>query len=147
MTFEGTHTGTIVYDALSTHGAGARAGPGIVLAGCWAHVFRKFEEAKPDHPEAEQALAWIGALHEIDGRAAGDPAHLAELRRSESVAVLHAVLDSSTGEGSRRTRSASRRWLVPRDSARPSHRQFKHAQKPGRVTVAGHERDDVAPVH
>jgi predicted RNA binding protein YcfA (HicA-like mRNA interferase family) len=30
---------------------------------------------------------------------------------------------------------------------RSSHRQFKHAQKPGRVTVAGHERDDVAPVH
>jgi len=28
---------------------------------------------------------------------------------------------------------------------RGSHRQFKHAQKPGRVTVAGHERDDVAP--
>jgi transposase len=33
----GKYTGTIVCDALSTHGAGARAGPGIVLAGCWAH--------------------------------------------------------------------------------------------------------------
>jgi transposase len=84
----GKYTGTIVCDALSTHGAGARAGPGIVLAGCWAHVYRKFEEAKPDHPEAERALAWIGALYEIDVRAAGDPARLAELRRSESAAVL-----------------------------------------------------------
>ncbi len=84
----GKYTGTIVCDALSTHGAGARAGPGIVLAGCWAHVYRKFEEAKPDHPEAERALAWIGALYEIDARAEGDPARLAELRRSQSVAVL-----------------------------------------------------------
>lgn len=84
----GQYTGTIVCDALSTHAAGARAGPGIVLAGCWAHVFRKFEEAKPDHPEAAQALAWIGALYDIDERAEGDPARLAELRRTESTAVL-----------------------------------------------------------
>lgn len=84
----GKYKGTIVCDALSTHGAGARAGPGIVLAGCWAHVFRKFEEAKHDHPEADRALAWIGALYEIDARASGDPAQLAKLRREESVAVL-----------------------------------------------------------
>lgn len=48
----GTYTGTFVCDAIGTHGAGARASPGILLAGCWAHVFRKFEEAQPDHPEA-----------------------------------------------------------------------------------------------
>jgi hypothetical protein len=29
-------------------GAGARASLGVTLAGCWAHVFRKFEEAKPE---------------------------------------------------------------------------------------------------
>jgi len=51
-------------------------------------VFRKFEEAKPDHPEADRALEWIGALYEIDARADGDLARLAELRRSESVGVL-----------------------------------------------------------
>jgi transposase len=84
----GHYRGTIVCDALATHGAGARAGPGILLAGCWAHVFRKFNEAKPDHPEAEQALAWIGALYEIDARAAGDLTRLAALRRAESMAVL-----------------------------------------------------------
>jgi transposase len=87
----GTYTGTIVCDALATHGAGARAGPGIVLAGCWAHVVRKFEEAKPDHPEAVHALAWIGALYAIDARAEDDPVRLAELRRAESVAVLAAL--------------------------------------------------------
>jgi transposase len=89
----GGYVGTVVCDALATHGAGARASPGLQLAGCWAHVFRKFEEAKPDHPEAEQALAWIGALYDIDRRADGDLARLAELRRTEALAVLAAFKD------------------------------------------------------
>jgi transposase len=50
--------------------------------------FRRFEEAKSDHPEAEKALAWIGALYEIDWQAAGDFTRLGELRRTESVRVL-----------------------------------------------------------
>jgi hypothetical protein len=41
------HTGTVVCDALKTHEAGARGNDAIALAGCWAHVFRKFEEARP----------------------------------------------------------------------------------------------------
>ena len=84
----GDYHGTIVCDALKTHEAGAREGPGIVLAGCWAHVLRKFEEAMPDHPEAEKALAWIGALYDIDARAAGDQLRLSDLRSTESVMVL-----------------------------------------------------------
>ena len=47
-----------------------------------------FEEAKPDHPEAEKAVAWIGALYETDRRAEGSLKRLAELRRTESVRVL-----------------------------------------------------------
>ena len=43
----GDYAGTVVCDALKTHEAGARGNAGIVLAGCWAHVFRKFEEAGP----------------------------------------------------------------------------------------------------
>ncbi|MEJ7600671.1 MAG: IS66 family transposase [Kofleriaceae bacterium] len=84
----GDYHGTIVCDALATHGAGARASPGVKLAGCWAHVFRKFEEAKPDHPEANRAPAWIGALYAIDGRAEDDAVLRAELRRTESTAIL-----------------------------------------------------------
>lgn len=87
----GHYRGTIVCDDLGTHEAGARDGPGIVLANCWAHVYRRFEEAKPDHPEAEKALAWIGALYDIDRRAEGDLERLAELRRTESVRVLEAL--------------------------------------------------------
>ncbi len=84
----GDYRGTIVADALSTHEAGARDGPGIVLAGCWAHVFRRFEEARADHPDAERALAWIGALYDIDRRGDGDIARIAELRRAEAPRVL-----------------------------------------------------------
>jgi transposase len=84
----GGYNGTIVCDALKTHEAGARDGPGITLAGCWAHVYRKFEEAAPDHPEAELALKWIGELYEIDEKVGGDLSRRAELRRTESREVL-----------------------------------------------------------
>ena len=84
----GGYEGVIVCDALKTHEAGARDGPGIVLAGCWAHVYRKFEEAAPDHPEANLALGWIGELYEIDERADGDLEKKAVLRRAASVEVL-----------------------------------------------------------
>jgi predicted RNA binding protein YcfA (HicA-like mRNA interferase family) len=30
-------------------------------------------------------------------------------------------------------------------ATRGSHRQFKHPEKPGRVTIAGHPSDDLAP--
>lgn len=82
------YEGVVVCDALKTHEAGARGNHRIALAGCWAHVFRKFEEAAPDHPEANLAMKWIGALYEIDERAEGDLDKRAELRRTESAAVL-----------------------------------------------------------
>lgn len=84
----GDYTGTIVADALSTHEAGAREGPGITLAGCWAHVFRRFEEAMPDHPDAERMLAWIGALYDIDRRGEHELARIGELRRADAPATL-----------------------------------------------------------
>jgi transposase len=84
----GNYRGVIVCDALATHGAGARGNDGIALAGCWAHVYRKFEEAAPDHPEARLALKSIGKLHDIDERAEGDLARKTELRRTESAAVI-----------------------------------------------------------
>jgi transposase len=84
----GNYRGVIIADALGTHEAGARASPGIVLAGCWAHVYRYFEEAAPDHPDAERALAWIGALYEIDRRAGDDLSLRAELRAREATPIL-----------------------------------------------------------
>lgn len=87
------YRGVIVCDALKTHEAGARGNDDIVLAGCWAHVFRKFEEAMPDHPDARHALEWIGQLYEIDSQAGGDLEKRAELRRTESTVVLAALKD------------------------------------------------------
>jgi predicted RNA binding protein YcfA (HicA-like mRNA interferase family) len=34
-------------------------------------------------------------------------------------------------------------WRI--EETRGSHRQFKHPQKPGRVTIAGKPSDDLAP--
>jgi transposase len=82
------YKGTAVCDALKTHEAGARGNDAIALAGCWAHVYRKFEEAAPDHPEAHLALQWIGQLYEIDERAGGDMGKKAELRRTETAEVI-----------------------------------------------------------
>jgi transposase len=82
------YAGTVVCDALKTHEAGARGNDAIALAGCWAHVYRKFEEAEADHPEANLAMGWIGQLYEIDERAAGDIARKAELRRTQSAEIL-----------------------------------------------------------
>ncbi|MGH7327973.1 MAG: IS66 family transposase, partial [Polyangiaceae bacterium] len=84
----GDYRGVVVCDALKTHEAGARGNDAIALAGCWAHVYRKFEEAAPDHPEAHLAMKWIGELYAIDERAEGDIAKKAALRASESAEVI-----------------------------------------------------------
>ncbi|MCC7336854.1 MAG: type II toxin-antitoxin system HicA family toxin [Pirellulaceae bacterium] len=34
-------------------------------------------------------------------------------------------------------------WVMA--TQKGSHRQFKHPTKPGRVTIAGHPKDDIAP--
>jgi transposase len=99
------YRGTIVCDALKTHEAGARGNDEIVLAGCWAHVFRKFEEAAPDHPDAKRALDWIGRLYEIDARAGDDVDERAQLRRIESAPILAALKEWVWGQASLKTLS------------------------------------------
>jgi len=84
----GNYRGVVVCDALKTHEAGARGNDQIQLAGCWAHVFRKFEEALPNHPDAQLALDWIGQLYAIDERAGPGAESRALLRKTESTAVL-----------------------------------------------------------
>lgn len=83
----GNYHGVIVCDAAATHQAGARDGPGITLAGCWAHIFRRFRDAEADFPEACLMKAWIQDLYRIDARAASVDER-GRLRRNESAAVL-----------------------------------------------------------
>ena len=42
----------------------------------------------PDHPDADRALAWIGALYELDRTAGDDASVRAELRRTQAPAIL-----------------------------------------------------------
>ena len=88
----GDYHGTIVCDALGTHAAGAREGPGVQLAGCWAHILRKFREAESNFPEAAAMLDLIAELYAIDREA--DTSELrAKLRRSRSADVLSRMRD------------------------------------------------------
>jgi hypothetical protein len=54
-------------------------------------VYRKFEEAAADHPEALLATKWIGELYAIDERAGDDAAERRVLRQRESAAVLNTL--------------------------------------------------------
>jgi len=91
----GDYEGHVVCDALATHGAGAREGPGIVLAGCWAHVHRRFAEAEPDFAEARLALDWIGELYALD----------ASVETTDERAAVRAT-------ESRRVLAKLREWLI-----------------------------------
>jgi transposase len=83
----GDYEGTIVCDAAATHIAGARGEERLTLAGCWAHVYRRFEEAGDDFPAALIVRAWIQDLYRIDKRATTTEERAA-LRATESAAVL-----------------------------------------------------------
>lgn len=87
----GSFSGHIVCDQLSTHEAGARDGPGITLAACWAHIRRKFAEAEPDFPEARFMLDLIKELYAIDARAESIE-EKRRLRDTQSRAVLKQML-------------------------------------------------------
>lgn len=65
----GDFQGIMVCDAMATHEAAARAGPGFSLAGCWVHARRKFIECEADYPEASEILDVIGEMYEVEGRA------------------------------------------------------------------------------
>lgn len=83
----GDYAGTIVCDAAATHIAGARGEERLKLAGCWAHVYRRFEEAGDDFPAAMIVRGWIQDIYGIDKRATSTEERAA-LRATESAAVL-----------------------------------------------------------
>lgn len=62
-------TGTVQCDGYAAYPAFARSREDLVLAGCWAHVRRKFIEAKDNAPQqAGWVLLQIGHLYRIEAR-------------------------------------------------------------------------------
>jgi transposase len=87
--FHGTAVtdGYAVYEALSK----SRDGPGFTLAHCWAHTRRKYVDAAPSYPKANEMVEKIGVLYAIEARADEAGVNLevrAEMRRTESRAVV-----------------------------------------------------------
>ena len=98
------YTGTVLADGYGAYEALARAGPGMTLAHCWAHVRRKFIEAEPHYPEPCRAvLALIGQLYAVEREVPGLPAAAAvetaddllalrgRLRSERSRAIVHEI--------------------------------------------------------
>jgi hypothetical protein len=88
----GPYSGVIVCDAATAHASGARDAPGtIILAGCWAHVMRRFKEAAQNYPAAADACDMIRELYDIDAKSTS-AAQRAQLRHSESRALCERLL-------------------------------------------------------
>jgi transposase len=98
------YDGIVMADGYGVYDALARAGPGFILAHCWAHVRRKFVEAEPHYPgPCGEVLALIGQLYAVERTCpALDPAASAEAhehvrqfrgaaRREQSIAIVDAI--------------------------------------------------------
>lgn len=88
----GSYTGLLQCDAASSHDALFTEGSGRTEVGCWAHAFRRFEEAKETESVlAGEALGFIGEIYAIErrGKSAGlDAKARGELRQRESKPVI-----------------------------------------------------------
>jgi len=100
---DGYH-GIVLADGYGAYDALARAGPGFMLAHCWAHVRRKFVEAEPHYPApCAEILELIGQLYAVERAGPGvDPAASdetraaaldlrARLRRERSTPIVEAI--------------------------------------------------------
>ena len=89
--------GYSAYKTLRDERAERRDGPPpFTLAFCWTHARRRFVEAEPHYPQATALIEQIGALYEIEARAAevGPEerlAMLARLRDTQSRAVVASI--------------------------------------------------------
>jgi predicted RNA binding protein YcfA (HicA-like mRNA interferase family) len=71
----------------------------------------------------------------------GEPVILAA--RSDSWISI-TIIGGKNREGSRCLEVAASVWMGPRNQE-GSHSQYVHGERPGKVTVAGHESDEVPP--
>lgn len=81
----GPFAGTVVCDAMPSHKAASRDGPGFGLAYCWAHVRRKFFDAEKNFPdEAGPILDILRDMYLVERKAPLGSPELATLRAKES---------------------------------------------------------------
>jgi transposase len=87
----GDFQGVLICDQAATHGAVARVQSTIDLAGCWAHIIRRFKEATADFPMASRAVDLIRMLYDTDATIDQDLAGLVGLALDDPrvVAYLH----------------------------------------------------------
>jgi transposase len=82
------YSGIVLADGYGAYAALARAGPGVTLAHCWAHVRRKFIEAEPHYPAPCRAgLALIGQLYAVEREVPSLPAAAGATTADEMLAL------------------------------------------------------------
>jgi len=102
--------GIVLVDGYGAYDALARAGPGVTLAHCWAHVRRKFVEAESHYPEpCREVLELIGQLYAVERTCPGNDAGASEDGRAEALALRA----TARREQSAAIVDAIRAWALP----------------------------------
>ena len=100
-TLRGFERGVLVGDGYAGYDAFAQKRPGIVVAGCWAHVLRKFRDALTEAPMlAVAAMTHVGKLFDLEKKATDEklsPDDRLALRRRESAKVIEALEEELRG--------------------------------------------------
>lgn len=94
-TLRGFDRGVLVGDGYKGYDAFAKTRPEVVVAGCWAHVLRKFRDALTEAPVlAVSAMTHVGKLFDLEKQATEAKLSLEDrltLRRRESARVIDAL--------------------------------------------------------
>lgn len=89
--------GVVQCDGYAAYGAFARKRSGIELAGCWAHLRRRFYEAWKlrDHPERSgwvvERIRWLYRIEEQLRRSRAGPEQRRERRQAESALIVREI--------------------------------------------------------
>ena len=90
----GDYAGVVMCDGYAAYPSfvKGRDAPGqLVLANCWSHARRKFVQAAPNYPVAEEMVDLIAQLYGVEAEAGDDPALRAELRRLKSQPIIDEI--------------------------------------------------------
>lgn len=92
--FTESFEGTLLSDGYAAYEKFAEQTGGVLWAGCWAHVRRKFIEAEGQEPEKVATIIRLfQKLYEIEERARGKPKKRRKLREEESRAVVDKLFE------------------------------------------------------